>query len=115
MTITAAKDVPNVDQTSIWKGFYEAHFMSGQEISQKYPIQNKKWKYSTIKLVTDGSEYDGYYYSNYRDWDTVIVSDPWYREFRVRNPLKTSEMETVFSTTVEGNKVILVIYQTKPL
>jgi hypothetical protein len=86
--------------------------MSGEEIHQKYPIQNKKWKYSTHKPVTGDS---GYYYSYYRDWDTVIVSDPWYREFIVRNPLKTSEMESVFCTTVEGNKVILVIYQTKPV
>ena len=114
MNITAAKDVPNVDQTSIWKGFYEAHFMSGQEINQKYPIQNKKWKYSTHKPVTGGSGY-GYYYSYFRDWGTVIVSDPWFRELKNLNPIKTSEMESVFSTTVEGNKVILVIYQTKPL
>ena len=112
MTITAAKDVPNVDQSNIWKGFYEAHFMSGQEISQKYPIQNKKWKYSTIKLVTDGSEYDGYYYSYYKDWGTKKVSDPWFREFKNLTPIKTTEQETAFSTTVEGNKVILVIYQT---
>ena len=111
MNITAAKDVPNVDQSSIWKGFYEAHFMSNDEINQKYPIQNKKWKYSNNKPVTGGSGY-GYYYSYYRDWGTQKVSDPWFREFIIRNPIKASEMESVYCTTVEGNKVILVIYQT---
>ena len=110
MNITAAKDVPCVSQTSIWKGFYEAHFMSGEEIHQKYPIQNKKWKYSNHKPVTGGSEY-GYYYSYYRDWSTEVVTDPWYRNLiNNGNPINKSEMETVFSTTVEGNKVILVIY-----
>jgi hypothetical protein len=112
MTITAAKDVPCVSQTSIWKGFFEAHFMIGEEINQKYPIQNKKWKYSSHKPVTGGSGY-GYYYSYYKDWGTTQkVSDPWFRELKNLMPIKTSEMETVFSTTVEGNKVILVIYQT---
>jgi hypothetical protein len=114
MTYTAVKDVPCVSQTSIWKGFFEAHFMSGEEIHQKYPIQNKKWKYSTHKPVTGGSGY-GYYYSYFRDWNTVIVSDPWFRELKNLNPFKASEMESVYSTTVEGNKVILVIYQTKPV
>ena len=114
MTITAAKDVPNVDQTSIWKGFYEAHFMNNDEINQKYPIQNKKWKFSQHKPLTGDSGY-GYYYSYFRDWDTVIVSDPWFRKLKNLNPIKTSELESVFSTTVEGNKVILVIYQTKPI
>jgi hypothetical protein len=110
MNITVAKDVPCVSQTSIWKGFYEAHFMSGEEIHQKYPIQNKKWKYS---FSMDPKNYRiGYYYSYYRDWGTQKVSDPWFREFIVRNPIKASEMESVYCTTVEGNEVILVIYQT---
>ncbi len=59
MNVTAAINVPNVDQTSIWKGYYEAHFMSGKEIDIKYPILNNKWKYSHHKLL-DG--YDGCYY-----------------------------------------------------
>jgi len=108
MNITAAKDVPNVDQSSIWKGFYEAHFMSGEEIHQKYPILNKKWKYS---FSIDPTNYmNGYYYSYYRDWDTEIVSDPWYRELISRNPFQTNDSQVIFSTTVEGNKVILVMY-----
>ena len=114
MTITAAKDVPNVDQTSIWKGFYEAHFMSNDEINQKYPILNTKWKYSNYKNEWNG--YEGFYYSNYKDWSTEVVTDPWYRNLiNNGNPINTTESESMFSTTVEGNKVILVIYQTKPL
>ena len=110
MTFTAAKDVPCVSQTSIWKGFFEAHFMDNKEINQKYPIQNKKWNYS---FFIDPTNYGkGYYYSYYKDWGTQKVSDPWFREFIVRNPIKASEMESVYCTTVEGNKVILVIYQT---
>jgi hypothetical protein len=30
MNIIDAKDVPCVSQTSIWKGFFEAHFMIGE-------------------------------------------------------------------------------------
>ena len=108
MTFTAAKDVPCVSQTSIWKGFFEAHFMDNKEINQKYPIQNKKWKYSFFIDPTDCSK--GYYYSYYKDWGTRKVSDPWFRELKNLNPIKASEMESVYCTTVEGNKVILVIY-----
>jgi hypothetical protein len=53
---------------------------------------------------------DGYYYSNYKDWSTEVVTDPWYREFISRNPINTTESESIFSTTVEGNKIMLVIY-----
>jgi len=84
--------------------------MSGKEIHEKYPILNTKWKYSHHKDELNG--YNGYYYSYYRDWGTQKVSDPWFREFIIRNPIKASEMESVYCTTVEGNKVILVIYQT---
>lgn len=109
MTITAAKDVPNVEQTSIWKGFYEAHFMSGEEIHQKYPILNTKWKYSHHKDAWNG--YEGFYYSNYKDWSTEIVTDPWYRNLiNNGNPINTTESVSIFSTTVEGNKIKLIIY-----
>ena len=43
MKITARKDVPCVSQTKEWKGFFEAHFMSGEEIDKKYPILNPLW------------------------------------------------------------------------
>ena len=109
MNITAAKDVPNVDQTSIWKGFYEAHFMSGKEILAKYPILNTKWKYSHHKDELNG--YNGYYYSNYKDWSTEVVTDPWYRNLiNNGNPINTTESESMFYTTVEGNKIMLIIY-----
>ena len=67
--------------------------MSGEEILAKYPILNTKWKYS-----------------NYKDWSTEVVTDPWFRELKSNDPIKTTELQTIFSTTVEGNKVILVIY-----
>jgi len=82
--------------------------MSGKEIDAKYPILNTKWKYSHYK--GDWNGYNGYYYSNYKDWSTEVVTDPWFRELKSNDPIKTTELQTIFSTTVEGNKVILVIY-----
>jgi hypothetical protein len=113
MNIIATKNIPNVDQSSIWKGYYEAHFMSGKEIYEKYPILNKTWQYSYHTPATGDSEC-GYYYSYYRDWGAV-VTDPWFRELKSNDPIKTTELQTIFSTTVEGNKVILVIYSHKYL
>ena len=82
--------------------------ISGKEIDAKYPILNTKWKYSHYK--GDWNGYNGYYYSNYKDWSTEVVTDPWFRELKSNDPIKTTELQTIFSTTVEGNKVILVIY-----
>jgi hypothetical protein len=82
--------------------------MSGEEILAKYPILNTKWKYSHHKDELNG--YNGYYYSNYKDWSTEVVTDPWYRNLISRNPINTTESESIFFTSVEGNKVILVIY-----
>jgi len=115
VNVTAAKDVPNVDQSSIWKGYFEAHFMSGKEIDLKYPILNTKWKYSHHKL-RDG--YDGYYYAYEKDIGTGIMIDPWFREFKVNVPnaygvygyiaddIYKSKM---YHTTVESNAVLLVV------
>ena len=82
--------------------------MSGEEILAKYPILNTKWKYSHHKDELNG--YNGYYYSNYKDWSTEVVTDPWFRELKSNDPIKTTELQTIFFTSVEGNKVILVIY-----
>jgi hypothetical protein len=82
--------------------------MSGEEILAKYPILNTKWKYSHHKDELNG--YNGYYYSNYKDWSTEVVTDPWYRNLISRNPINTTESESIFFTSVEGNKIILVIY-----
>ena len=82
--------------------------ISGKEIDAKYPILNTKWKYSNREYDWNG--YNGYYYSNYKDWSTEVVTDPWYREFISRNPINTTESESIFSTTVEGNKIMLIIY-----
>jgi hypothetical protein len=112
VNVTAVKDIPNVDQTSIWKGYYEAHFMSGKEINVKYPILNKKWKYSPHKLRDN---YDGYYYVNLNDL-VPISSDPWYREFKDYVPIEvdggTSKITSkMYHTTVEGNSVLLAVYK----
>jgi hypothetical protein len=34
MNITAAINIPCVSQTNLWKGCFEAHFMSGREIKK---------------------------------------------------------------------------------
>ena len=83
--------------------------MSGEEIHEKYPILNTKWKYSHYKSAWNG--YEGYYYSNYKDWSTEVVTDPWYRNLiNNGNPINKTDSESMFSTTVEGNKIILIIY-----
>jgi len=83
--------------------------MSGKEIDAKYPILNTKWKYSHYK--GDWNGYNGYYYSNYKDWSTEVVTDPWYRNL-INNgyPIDTTESVSILSTTVEGNKIMLIIY-----
>ena len=83
--------------------------MTGKEIHEKYPILNTKWKYSHFKDELNG--YNGYYYSNYKDWSTEVVTDAWYRELISRNPVGTSDSnDGIFYTTVEGNKIMLIIY-----
>jgi len=115
MKITAAKDIPSVDQSSIWKGYYEAHFMSGKEIDVKYPILNKKWKYSHEKYSYNNIDYDGYYYSYEKDIDTVIISDPWFREFKsyfaIIDTFYGVNQFMGYHTTVEGNPVLLKMYK----
>ena len=111
MNVTAAINVPNVDQSSIWKGYYEAHFMSGKEIDIKYPILNTKWKYSHHKL-RDG--YDGYYYAYEKDIGTGIMFDPWLREFKVNMPIADDVYKSkMYHTTVESNPILLVVYKKK--
>ena len=110
MNVTAAKDVPNVDQTSIWKGYFEAHFMSGKEINDKYPILNPVWKYSQYKRWNKVDKYDGYYYVNVFDLD-VIISDPWFREFKNYTPIDEDFDNARYHTTVEGNSVLLVVFK----
>ena len=82
--------------------------ISGEEIHKKYPILNNKWKYSNREYDWNGN--NGYYYSNFKDWTTEIVTDPWRRNLISRNPIKKTESECIFSTTVEGNNIILIIY-----
>ena len=83
--------------------------ISGEEIHKKYPITNTKWKYSNREY--DWNDNNGYYYSNFKDWTTEIVTDPWRRNLiNNGNPIKKTESECIFSTTVEGNNIILIIY-----
>ena len=116
MNVTAAINVPNVDQTSIWKGCYEVHFMSGREIDVKYPILNTKWKYSHHKLRDVYDNYDGYYYAYEKDIGTGIMIDPWFREFKSHIAIIDSHYYGFkrfmgYHTTVEGNSVLLKIYK----
>lgn len=115
MNVTAAINVPNVEQTSIWKGYFEAHFMSGKEIDVKYPILNNKWKYSHTKYPTDNIIYDGYYYAYEKDIGTGIMIDPWFREFKTHIAIIDSHYGFKrfmgYHTTVEGNSVLLKIYK----
>jgi hypothetical protein len=111
MNITAAKDVPCVSQTNLWKGCFESHFMSGREIDAKYPILNTKWKYSHHKLLAG---YDGYYYAYEKDIGTGIMFDPWLREFKVNMPIADDVYKTkMYYTTVESNLILLVLYKKK--
>jgi hypothetical protein len=111
MNITAAINIPCVSQTNLWKGCFEAHFMSGREIDVKYPILNIKWKYSHHKLLDD---YDGYYYAYEIDIGTGIMFDPWLREFKVNMPIADDVYKTkMYHTTVESNAVLLVLYKKK--
>ena len=83
--------------------------ISGEEIHEKYPILNTKLKYSNRGYYWNGN--NGYYYSNYKDWSTEIVTDPWRRNLiNNSNPINKTESESIFFTTVEGNKIILIIY-----
>lgn len=115
MNVTAAINVPNVEQTSIWKGYFEAHFMSGKEIDVKYPILNNKWKYSHTKYPTDNIIYDGYYYAYEKDIGTGVMIDPWFREFKTHIAIIDSHYGFKrfmgYHTTVEGNSVLLKIYK----
>jgi len=111
MNLTAAKDVPCVSQTNLWKGCFEAHFMSGREIDAKYPILNTKWKYSHHKLLAG---YDGYYYAYEKDIGTGIMFDPWLREFKVNMPIADDVYKSkMYYTTVESNLILLVLYKKK--
>ena len=118
MNVTAAINVPNVDQTSIWKGCFEDHLLSGKEIDDKYPILNTKWKYSYAKYPTDNNNniiYDGYYYAYEKDIGTGIMIDPWFREFKSHIAVIDSHYGFKhfmgYHTTVEGNPVLLKIYK----
>jgi hypothetical protein len=118
MNVTAVKDIPNVDQSSIWKGYYEAHFLSGKEILEKYPTQNTIWNYSYDIFPTRTTttiSYDGYYYVYEKDIDTVIISDPWFRQFKNHTPFEEVDIwsgkANLYHTTVEGNSVLLVVYK----
>jgi hypothetical protein len=114
MNITAAINIPCVSQTNLWKGCFEAHFMSGREIDVKYPILNTKWKYSHHKLRGVYDDYDGYYYAYEKDIGTGIMFDPWLREFKVNMPISDDVYKTkMYHTTVESNPILLVLYKKK--
>jgi hypothetical protein len=112
MKITARKDVPCVSQTKEWKGFFEAHFMSGEEIDKKYPILNPLWTlvkverfdFSRVSYATayrvKCSSFNGFY------------SDPWYRQLKHDDSIDDNDSEIIYATTVESNKVLLIFEKT---
>ena len=111
-----AKDIPCVSQTSEWKGFFEAHFMSGEEIDKKYPILDPRWTYhkrgyTTINFVV----YDGYYVAYFNDFHKMDdpYSDPWYRELKHDTPLWENKEERAYHTTIESNAVLVKFIKTK--
>jgi len=109
-------NVPCVSQTKIWKGFFEAHFMSGKEINDKYPIQNKLWKFVHIGPYRVGNlSYDGIYCAKYNDFHThnLPYCDPWYRELKTDDPVYDDNSIRRFHTSVESNAVLLQFDKTK--
>lgn len=116
MTFTLAKDIPCVSQTIEWKGFFEAHFMSGQEIDKKYPILDPRWKYTKTGYHTiNNIAYDGCYVAHFNDFHKTNdpYSDPWYRELKHSEPLWENTEERAYHTTVESNAVALKFIKTK--
>jgi len=113
MNITAAKDIPCVSMTRKWKGYFEAHFMSGNEINALYPILNNKWQYSPFASVFGDNKYDSHYFSFIKHFDSSDLCDPWYRE--IKNPIPVimnmSPDVDVYHTTVESNPILLIIYK----
>lgn len=108
MIITASKNVPCVSQTSSWRGCFEEHFLTGEQINKKYPILNGSWIYASRKLQ---ATYDGYYYYQYSRLGTEEISDPWYRELKDKTPFKVSDIDEWYHTTVESNGILLVLYK----
>lgn len=117
MKITARKDVPCVSQTKEWKGFFEAHFMSGEEIDKKYPILNPLWTLVKVERFDFSRvSYATAYRARFIDFITSFTqtySDPWYRQIKYDKPVEDNALETIYTTTVEGNKVLLVFDKTK--
>lgn len=114
MQITVCKDVPCVSQTKEWKGFFEAHFMSGEEIDKKYPILNPLWTLVKVERFDFSRvSYASAYHAKFSSFSIVHFSDPWYRQLKYDKPVDDNGWETIYSTTVESNKVLLVFDKRK--
>jgi len=116
MTITRRVNVPCVSQTQEWKGFFEAHFMNGKQIDEKYPILNKFWVFHQIGyLKIEGTNYDGVYVAFYKDFHAINqpYSDPWYRELKYETPIQDTANLQRFHTSVASNAVLLEFHKIK--
>ena len=113
MKITVRKDVPCVSQTKEWKGFFEAHFMSGEEIDKKYPILNPLWTLVKVERFDFSRvSYTTAYRAKFSSF-TGFYSDPWYRQLKHDDSIDDNDSEMIYTTTVEGNAVLLVFDKTK--
>jgi hypothetical protein len=115
MTITRRENVPCVSQTNHWKGLFENHFMSAEEINSKYPILNPLWRFVDTGVLTfKNRSYSIIYRAKYFDFHQINqpYSDPWYRELKHDDHLYDISEETTYLTTVEGNAVLLKFQKT---
>ena len=116
MTITRRENVPCVSQTNIWKGLFEEHFLSAEQIHNKYPILNPLWRVVDTGILTiNQRSYSTIYRAAFNDFHSTNqpYSDPWYRELKNEDPLYDTSDEIAYLTTVESNAVVLRFVKTK--
>lgn len=116
MTIIRRENVPCVSQTDIWKGLFENHFLSAEQIRNKYPILNPLWKFVDTGILTiNKRSYSTIYRAKFFDFHQIDqpYTDPWYRELKHDDPLYDTTEERAYLTTVESNAVVLRFEKTK--
>jgi hypothetical protein len=110
------ENVPCVSQTKHWKGLFEEHFLSAEEINIKYPILNPLWRFvDTGVLTINNRSYSTIYCAKYFDFHQINqpYTDPWYRELKHDYHIYDISEETAYLTTVESNAVLLKFEKTK--
>lgn len=111
MTITRRVNVPCVSQTKEWKGLFEEHFLTAEQLNKKYPILNPLWTFDSNHGFTriNNQQYKICYRAKFNDFhqNNQPYSDPWYRELKYDDPISDSSNERTYMTTVESNAVLL--------